>query len=201
MKQIVTMLSILTVLFFLSYCTGKKESNENKDQATTDKEELSQADLEKRGEYLVTIGGCNDCHSPKNVTEKGFEVIKETMLSGYPASRPVKIPSKAMIMQQGWYAMNADMTQTAGPWGVSFSANLTPDPTGIGNWSYDQFKKALTQGKFKGMDGGRMLLPPMPWFNFTQMPDEDIQAIFAYLKSLPPVSNLVPAPIPPDEFK
>ncbi|HLN52401.1 MAG TPA: hypothetical protein VK212_01755 [Lentimicrobium sp.] len=200
MKQIFTMLSILTALFFLSYCTGNKSSDENKDQATGEKQELSQDELVKRGEYLVTIGGCNDCHSPKNVSEKGFEVIEATMLSGYPADRPVQVPTKAE-MQKGWMFMNLDGTQSAGPWGVSFSANLTPDPTGIGNWTYEQFKKAITEGKFKGMDGGRMLLPPMPWFNYAKATDEDLQAIFAYLKSIKPVKNLVPAPIPPNEFK
>jgi hypothetical protein len=198
MKQIITMLSILTVLFFLSYCTGKKGTDETTDQATKNKE-LSQDELVKRGEYLVNVGGCNDCHSPKNVSEKGFEIIKETMLSGYPADRPIQKPDKKVI-GQGWYALNVDMTQAAGPWGISFSANLTPDPTGIGSWSFEQFKKAMTEGKFKGMDGGRMLLPPMPWQNFTNMEEDDLQAIFAYLKSIKPVNNLVPAPIPPTEL-
>ncbi len=200
MKQIFTMLSILTVLFFLSYCTGKKESNENKDQATNEKKELSQDELIKRGEYLVTLGGCNDCHSPKNMSDPNFAVIEATMLSGYPADRPVQIPKKA-DMQKGWMMMGMDGTSAAGPWGVSFSANLTPDPTGIGNWTLDQFKKAIREGKFKGMDGGRMLLPPMPWFNYAKATDEDLQAIFTYLKSIKPVKNLVPAPIPPTEFK
>lgn len=200
MKQIFTMLSILTVLFFLSYCTGKKDTNENKDQATNEKKELSQDELVKRGEYLVTLGGCNDCHSPKNMADPNFAVIEATMLSGYPADRPVIIPTKAE-MQKGWMLMGLDGTLSAGPWGVSFSANLTPDPTGIGNWTFEQFKKAIREGKFKGMDGGRMLLPPMPWFNYAKATDEDLQAIFAYLKSIKPVKNLVPAPIPPTEFK
>ncbi|MFM9947885.1 MAG: diheme cytochrome c-553, partial [Saprospiraceae bacterium] len=66
-----------------------------------------------------------------------------------------------------------------------------------GSWSYEQFKIALTKGKYKGLDNGRPLLPPMPWFNYTAMKEEEIQAIFQYLKSTPPVRNLVPAPIPP----
>ena len=92
------------------------------------------------------------------------------------------------------------MTAAAGPWGVSFAANLTPDQSGIGTWTEEQFKKALTQGKFKGLDGARILLPPMPWFNFTELKDEDTKAIFAYLKSLPPVKNVVPAHVPPEEM-
>jgi hypothetical protein len=43
-------------------------------------------------------------------------------------------------------------------------------------------------------------LPPMPWFNYTRMADEDIEAIFKYLKSTNPVRNVVPAPIPPNEM-
>ena len=88
-----------------------------------------------------------------------------------------------------------------GPWGTSFAANLTPDETGIGNWSFGQFKKALTEGKAKGLDGGRMLLPPMPWPNYVSMQEADLRAIFAYLKSIPPVKNIVPAPVPPTSAK
>jgi hypothetical protein len=57
--------------------------------------------------------------------------------------------------------------------------------------------KALTEGKSKGLDGGRMLLPPMPWVNYINMADADMRAIFAYLKSIPAVKNAVPNPIPP----
>jgi hypothetical protein len=85
-------------------------------------------------------------------------------------------------------------TAAVGPWGVSYAANLTSDPTGIGNWTLDQFKKALREGKYKGLDGARMLLPPMPWPNFTKLSDADTEAIFAYLKSTTPVNNLVPSP-------
>lgn len=197
MKVIITMLAMITMVFLLSYCTGKKEATEH---AVGQTAELTQEELIAKGEYLVTIGGCNDCHSPKKMTEKGFEIIPETMLSGYPADRPIMVADKSSI-DKGWGLMNYDLTQAAGPWGVSFAANLTPDPTGIGNWTEEQFKKALTQGKFKGMDGGRMLLPPMPWFNFAYLKDEDVSAIYAYLKSIKPVNNLVPAPISPEELK
>ncbi len=197
MKSIITMLSILSIVILLSFCTGNKAKIE---QATVQTAELSQEELIAKGEYLVTIGGCNDCHSPKQMTERGPEIIKELMLSGYPADRPLLVADKNAITK-GWALMNYDLTQAAGPWGVSFAANLTPDPTGIGNWTEEQFKKALTQGKFKGMDGGRMLLPPMPWFNFAYLKDEDVSAIYAYLKSIKPVNNLVPAPISPEELK
>jgi hypothetical protein len=119
------------------------------------------------------------------------------MLSGYPADRPLVKFTDPMI-KQGFAMFYPDLTAAAGPWGISFAANLTPDDTGMASWTEEQFKIALTQGKSKGMANGRPLLPPMPWVNYTTMEDADIKAIFAYLKSIKPVKNVVPAPIPPD---
>lgn len=153
----------------------------------------------KHGKYLVSVMGCNDCHSPKKMGPNGPEVIPELLLSGYPSDRPViKFDSK--LIKEGFAMFYPDLTAAAGPWGVSFAGNLTPDQTGIGNWTEEQFKKALTQGKYKGLDGGRGLLPPMPWFNYTALTDEDINAIFTYLKSIPPVKNVVPQPVTPDKM-
>jgi hypothetical protein len=153
-----------------------------------------------RGEYLVNILGCHDCHSPKRLGPQGPELIPELMLSGYPSNRPTaKIPLDALA--QGWALFNADLTQGVGPWGASFAGNLTSHDSGIGAWTLEQFKRALTQGKYKGMADGRTLLPPMPWMNYKNMKDEDVNAIFQYLKSTKPVANVVPAPIPPNELK
>jgi hypothetical protein len=158
---------------------------------------VSKEDLIKKGEYLVSTIGCGDCHSPKKMGQRGPEVIPELMLSGYPGERPVpKISVEAL--KNGWGMFTPDLTSFVGPWGESFAGNITPDQTGIGNWTEEQFKKAITQGKFKGLDGGRMLLPPMPWQNWVNMKDEDVKAIYAYLKSIPPVKNIVPPPIPPE---
>jgi hypothetical protein len=93
--------------------------------------------------------------------------------------------------------LNNDLTAAVGPWGVSFSANLTPHQSGIGNWTFDQFKKAMTEGKYKGVENTRMLLPPMPWQSYAHMKEEDLEAIFAYLQSITPIENLVPNHIPP----
>jgi hypothetical protein len=91
---------------------------------------------------------------------------------------------------------NGDMTAWAGPWGVSFAYNLTPDmQTGIGGWTEEMFIQTLRSGKFMGMSRG--ILPPMPWQNMAQMPDEDLKAIFAYLKSIKPIHNVIPQPLPP----
>ncbi|KUG25360.1 putative diheme cytochrome c-553 [hydrocarbon metagenome] len=95
---------------------------------------------------------------------------------------------------------NHSLTAAVGPWGVSFSANITSDGTGLGNWTYDQFKTAMTKGLYKGLEGSRPIMPPMPWQEFQNYTDEDLRAIFAYLQSTKPVQNVPPAYIPPDQM-
>lgn len=155
--------------------------------------------LVAKGEYLVNLMGCHDCHSPKRMGPNGPELIPELLLSGYPGDRPVQNTDLNAI-PPGWAMLNEDFTSFVGSWGESFAANLTSDQTGIGTWTEDQFRRAFTQGWFKGVEGGRMLLPPMPWFNFVNIKDGDLKAIFLYLKSTRPVNNLVPAPIPPEKL-
>lgn len=141
------------------------------------------------------VSGCNDCHSPKMMTEHGPVPDPDLLLSGHPEKLPLATYDTATV--KNWVLFNMNMTAVRGPWGTSFSANLTPDPSGIGNWTEQQFSNALRKGYFKGVEGGRMLLPPMPWPNFAQFTDEEVHAIFAYLKSIKPVKNYVPAAIPP----
>lgn len=194
MKKTSYLFPTLLVALILSGC------NSNQKPEVVAIPEPTPEQLVKRGEYLVTIMGCNDCHSPKSVGAQGSQIIPELMLSGYPSDRPLlKVETGAF--KKGWVLLNSDLTSAAGPWGVSFAGNLTSDPTGIGSWTEDNFKRALKEGKFKGMPGGRTLLPPMPWQNFANISDEDVSAIFAYLQSTKPVRNVVPAPIPPDQVK
>lgn len=190
------MLVVLSVSLLTTSCSNNKQKSSETNTASN---VVSQEDLIKRGEYLVTIMGCNDCHSPKKMGPNGPEIIPELMLSGYPSDRPV-VKFADPLLKEGFGMFYPDLTAAAGPWGVSFAANLTPDQTGLGTWTEEQFKTAMTQGKFKGIEGSRMLLPPMPWFNFTELKNEDVSAIFAYLKSIKPVSNVVPQPIPPDQM-
>ena len=191
------MLAVITCFVFIAMsCTN---SNQKPVENSSEVKAVSPEDIVKRGEYLVTIMGCNDCHSPKKMGPNGPEVIPELLLSGYPSDRPV-VKFKDPMIKEGFGMFYPDLTAGAGPWGVSFAANLTPDQSGIGTWTEEQFKIALTQGKFKGIEGSRMLLPPMPWFNYIQMKDEDVSAVFAYLKSIKPVVNVVPQPIPPDQM-
>jgi hypothetical protein len=130
----------------------------------------------------------------------GPEVIAERLLSGHPSDEPAPKFSSSLI-KSGLIMFNSSLTASAGMWGISFSANLTPDQTGIGNWPEENFIRALKQGKYKGLEGSRTLLPPMPWQNFANVTEDDIKAMFAYLKSIKPVSNAVPLPIPLEEIK
>lgn len=176
-------------------CSNSSRAN----QAEASETMPATEDLVARGKYLVTIMGCNDCHSPKRMGANGPELIPELLLSGYPGDRPI-LDLKTEMTGQGFATFYPDLTGSAGPWGMSFAANLTPDDTGIGTWSEEQFKKAMKEGKFKGLDGTRQLLPPMPSENLKDLKDEDVSAIFAYLKSIKPVKNVVPAAIPPNEM-
>lgn len=161
--------------------------------------EMTQEQMVKRGKYLVTTIGCADCHSPKTFGERGPEEQKGLELSGYRQGQELPQISRDAL-EKGWMLMNADLTAAVGPWGVSFAANITSDETGIGTWSLEQFKTSIRKGKYKGMENGRDLLPPMPWFNFAQLSDDDLEAMYIYLQSTKPVENVVPAPIPPTDL-
>lgn len=187
---------ITSSLTFFNTSCSKHEDKSNEGITTVS---VKPEDIVKHGEYLVTIMGCNDCHSPKKMGANGPEIIPELMLSGFPSDRLIeKFDNK--LIKNGFAMFYPDLTAAAGPWGVSFAGNLTPDETGLGNWTELQFKKAITQGKFKGLDNGRMLLPPMPWPNLAKLKDEDVHAIFMYLKSIKSVKNIVPLPITPDKM-
>jgi len=154
-------------------------------------------DQVKRGEYLVGYGGCNDCHTPKLFTPKGPEPDPARLLSGHPASAKLPAIPGGLFGPEQWGGLtNNDLTAWVGPWGVSFAANLTPDQrTGLGGWTEAQFIKTMRTGKHLGV--GRDILPPMPWFGLAVLSDQDLGAVFAYLKSIKPIENAVPQPIPP----
>lgn len=151
----------------------------------------------ERGRVLVVGGGCHDCHSPKIMTPIGPEADLSRALSGHPESQVISAPF-AQPADSPWVVhVNEHLTAWSGAWGVSYAANLTPDEnTGIGIWTEQMFVDAVKLGKHMG--AGRQILPPMPWNWYGQLPEEDLRAMFAYLKSLPPISNRVPVPLGPD---
>jgi mono/diheme cytochrome c family protein len=119
----------------------------------------------KYGEYLVRLGGCMDCHTPM---ERGQPAM-DRMLSGGRAFR-----------MAGGYVV---------------SANITPDDSGIGPWSEKQFIDKFAEYKDYAKNGPPPAKPSsftlMPWLKFCQLPDEDLGAIFTFLKAQKPVRNNV----------
>lgn len=189
-RAFIVLTSLLTLLTGLVLSTGCVREQEPEPAVQT------QEQIVERGRYLVTMAGCNDCHTPKVFTDKGMELDQAKLLSGHPADAELPEIDPALVEPGKWVLMTQDLTAAVGPWGVSFAINLTPDEeTGIGAWSELAFIKALRTGKHMG--SGRPILPPMPWFNLAMTTDEDLAAMFAYLQSVPPVKNQVPAPIPP----
>jgi cytochrome c len=150
----------------------------------------------ERGAHLVRTMGCNDCHTPWKMGAKGPEPDMTRALTGHPADLVMPPPPPASGPWIGHIA--ATNTAWAGPWGVSFTANLTPDAeTGLGKWTDEMFIATMRTGRHQGK--GRALLPPMPYWMVGNLSDEDLRSLFAYLQSLPPVKNRVPAPIDPEE--
>ena len=190
MKNILVFLNLFMAFQLIMSCDSLEEKGNDvsSDQMTYPVD---------RGKYLVTIMDCNICHSPKIFNEKGFEFDKNRILSGFPSDAELPAYDSSHFIPGGWVLFHPEFTSVLGPWGISFSSNLTPHETGLGNWTFEQFKIAMTEGKHKGMENGRPLLPPMPWKSFQSLTDEDLQSIFAYLKSIPPVDNIVPEPVPP----
>ena len=187
---------LLPFLAVILVCSCKSpEEKKTDDYSMEPVTEMDSTEMIKRGEYLVDLGGCHHCHSPKMMTDRGPVPDPNRLLSGHPADEA--LPSYDAGTAKGFVLFTMGLTSSTGPWGTSFAANLTPDATGIGSWTEAQFFKAIREGKFKGLEGSRPLLPPMPWQDFAKMTDQDLRSIFVYLKSLKPVENLVPSTIPP----
>ena len=150
----------------------------------------------KRGMQLVNEGRCNDCHTPTIESSEGPVPDESRKLSGHPSDlvRP-EIPSVDHNSKE-WldFVETLDSTVWVGEWGMTFSANLTPDPaTGIGKWDEKVFVEIMKSGQHVNLKRG--IKPPMPWQDYAKLSDEDLISIFAYLSTLKPVSNAVPKPV------
>jgi len=203
LTRIIVALLVTAAVFVLARCGSDAKKAEvavtsaegNKMMSET-KSSVSEVE---RGHYIVTTALCNDCHSPKIMTREGPVADSSRLLSGHPADS--KIPAMKNIGPQGWISCSPDLTAWLGPWGLSFTANLTPDSTtGLGAWNTEMFMKAMRTGKHMGVETGRTIVPPMPWNYIGQMTDEDLRAVFVYLLSLKPIVNKVPANLSPPEM-
>ena len=141
----------------------------------------------ERGRYLVTITGCHDCHSPKVA---GMTPDLTRSLSGRPATTALPAATKSEVHA------SLDLTAWQGPWGYSVASNLTPDAaTGLGTkYTEASFIATMRTGK---KPNGTGILPPMPSEVYQNMTDDDLKAIFAYLKTIKPIRNAVYAGLPP----
>jgi hypothetical protein len=156
----------------------------------------------KWGEHIVLLSGCNDCHTPKKMGPNGPEPDMTLMLSGHPAQMPPPAFDAKEAAKKG-LIVTQTFTAWTGPWGTTFAANLTPDSTGLGSWKEEQFIKALKEKKWMGLDNTRPLMPPMSMMPVTLSSDDELKAIFAYLKTVPPIHNIQPAAVllPPPPSK
>jgi mono/diheme cytochrome c family protein len=189
--QFVLVLISLGAVFTL---VAKESASLAQGAAAKVQSESAAEELVNRGQYLVKLGGCADCHTPKMMSPQGPLDDPARRFAGHPSD--LILPPPSLDPKNPWGAATAGMTAWTGPWGISYASNLTPDvDTGIGGWSEEEFIKTLRTGKHRGT--GRAVLPPMPWQPFADAKEDDLRAIHAYLKSLPPVYNLVPSPLPP----
>jgi mono/diheme cytochrome c family protein len=147
------------------------------------------ADVVARGKYLVSVMGCNDCHTPLTMGPNGPEPDVSRFLSGHPEQIGAMPPAK-LDAAWAWQGSGTN-TAFAGPWGISYAANLTPDQnTGLGIWTEEMFVAAIRTGRHMGVS--RPIMPPMPWPAFRNATDEDLKAIYTYLRTIPAIVNHVP---------
>ena len=201
MKKIITGAGLILFLAIaIVSCTESEAriADEAKSTEVENETPVTNASMIERGAYLVAVAGCHDCHSTKIMGPMGPQPDPEKLLGGHFGGPATEKVDPALI--EKFALFNHATTMAIGPWGASYSANLSSDESGIGNWTEEQFINALRKGKFKGLEGGRPLLPPMPWPNVAKMTDQDLKSIFAYLKSTKPVNNVVPPPTPFEEL-
>lgn len=133
---------------------------------------LAETPLERGRRLMNGIVACGNCHTPRG--PDGAPIAGRELAGGVD------------IVEEGLF--------------VARASNLTPDPeTGIGRWSDAEIARAIREGV---RPDGRVLGPPMPFPFYRDMADEDVAAIIAYLRQVPPVRNAVARseyriPLPP----
>ncbi len=191
MKKISIYLFATLLIGALIYSCSSSDK-ENADETKMDEQAgMTPEEMVARGKYIVSSSGCNDCHTPKVMTEQGPAMDMSKMLSGHPATAVLAPYDKKMVGP--WILFSPDLTAYVGPWGVTYSANLTPAQSGLGNWTEEQFMNAIRNGKHLGMDNQRPIMPPMPWQEIRNLTDDDLKSLFAFLRTIPAVENVVPA--------
>ncbi len=191
MKRIsTTAILLIAVALISTQCTDAKKEETGEVKPTV--AQFGGFDSQvKWGESLVKNGGCNDCHTPKKMGPNGPENDMSLMLSGHPTKMPPADFDPKEAAKKG-LIVTSTFTAWTGPWGTTYAANLTSDSTGIGGWKEEQFLKALHEKKWMGLENTRPLMPPMSMMPASEMSDDELKAIFAYLKTTPAVKNVIP---------
>ena len=181
-------MSLLPVLVLVSGCTVASMTQ----PPSGDDPEAS---LIEQGERLVHNMDCNVCHTPKVMTPQGPGWDQARLLSGHPEAERLPPLPPNLIGPEGWGGVfSQGLTAWVGPWGASFGSNLTPDlDTGAGGWTEEMFIEAMRTGTH--IEDAKPFLPPMP--TYARLTDGELRAMFAYLKSIKPVVNVVPDAVPP----
>lgn len=146
----------------------------------------------KRGKLLTEQFGCVYCHSPKKEMNGELVIDEERIFSGHPEGKVMPDITPELVGPGKWMGLyTMGMTAWGGPWGITYSANLTPDKeTGIGNLSKTEFISLIRLGIHSSMT--RTIQPPMPWSEISRLHEDELGAIYIYLNSIKPVKNKVP---------
>jgi hypothetical protein len=197
---VIIFVALLPAIFILSKCNTETKPDVTLVESTSAVSTLPNGGYttpEEWGHHIVAIAGCGDCHTPKKMTATGPVENMDLALSGHPVNMPPPNVDRKEMESKGLIVTN-DLTSWVGAWGISYAANITSDSTtGIGNWSEEQFVLCLRKGKYMGLEKARDLLPPMPLQVFQTMTDDELKAVFDYLKSTKAIDNMVPQPAPP----
>lgn len=166
--------------------------------AETDQKNKKDVLSVEKGQILSVEHGCVFCHSPKVNKQEDLIPDPERLFSGHPEGKKLPDIPKDLIGTNKWFGLyTTGFTAWGGPWGISYADNLTPDKeTGIGNWKEDDFINVIRLGIHSSFK--RRLMPPMPWDEMYELSDEDLGAIFRYLRTVKPVRNTVPESVPAD---
>ncbi len=196
-NQTIIFIAVCAICFLFYRCNTPAGNSTATNDSTSSANNMygGYASQTEWGKHLVTVCGCGDCHTAKKMGPQGPIDDSSMLFSGHPAQLPAPSIDPAEIVK-GVAATN-DLTVWVGPWGTSYSANLTPDSTGIVSWTEDQFITCIRQGLFKGIAGSRPLMPPMPIESYRNLRDDELKAMFAYLKTVTPIHNAVPEYQPP----
>jgi hypothetical protein len=194
-NQTLLFVAVCVICFLFYRCNTASNNTTASDSSSNSAMYGGYANQADWGKHLMATGGCSDCHTPKKMTAQGPIDDSSLLFSGHPSQQPgpTLMPDQ---LKQG-LAATMDLTAWIGPWGNSYAANLTPDSTGIGSWSEEQFITCLSKGLFKGIEGSRPLMPPMPVPDVKNFSTDEMKAIFAYLKTVHPIHNVVPDYQPP----